>query len=291
MRTPAKFLTVCIALLLAMAGLCACAEESSEWDMVYTLLEKETGYTRNQLIESQLVFEDGEWLFSVIIKDHSEDEDGLLIGEMDSNGNLINLSGPEKINLDTQLENDLKACFNREDCWLCLAEVCQKWEKKLSTLSEEQKSTIWERYLKTVERGITPPPEDALDFPAAYETALKKAAEAEGWTEEMIHMFRHCISAYYVLDGSPVWFIYLEQHSWFEPEYESDADMNQYEKELNAAFAGLNQETPIKIGILIDACTGELMEKPMLDYIPEEYHYLDFLIRTDEAVASIRSDE
>ncbi len=291
MRTPMKFFAVCMTLLLAMSGTCACAEESDGWGMAYAALEKETGYTRDQLIESQLVFEDGEWLFSVIIKDHPEDEDGLLIGEMDSDGNLINLSGPEKINLDTQLENDLKSCFNREDCWRCLAEVCQRWDKKLNALSEEQKSTIWERYLKTVERGITFPPEDALDFSTAYETALKKAAEAEGWTEEMIHMFRHVISAYYVLDGSPVWFIYLEQHFWFEPEYESDADMNKYEKELNAAFAGLNQEPPIKIGILIDAYTGELMEKPMLDYVPEEYHYLDFLIRTDEAVASIHTNE
>ena len=290
MRTPMKLFAVCMALLLAMSGTCSCAEKSNGWDMAYAALEQKTGYTRDQLIESQLVFEDGEWLFSVIIKDHPEDEDGLLIGEMDSNGTLINLSGPEKINLDTQLENDLKSCFNREDCWRCLAEVCQRWEKKLNVLSEEQKSTIWKRYIKTVERGIMLPPEDALAFPTAYETALKKAAAAEGWTEEMIHMFRHCISAYYVLDGTPVWFIYLEQHSWFEPEYESDADMNQYEKKLNAAFAGLNQEPPIKIGILIDAYTGELIEKPMLDYIPEEYHYLDFLIRTDEAVASICSN-
>ena len=38
---------------------------------------------------------------------------------------------------------------------------------------------------------------------------------------------------------------------------------------------------------MIDAFTGELKEKPMLDYIPVEFNYLDFLIRTKEAVESI----
>ena len=282
-----KIFTVCIVLLLAAAGLCAFAEEGSEWDMAYAALEKETGYTRDQLIGNQMAFEDGLWYFSVTVKDHPEDEDGLLIGELDSNGNLLGMDGPSKITVESQLENDLKSCFNREDCWKRLAEVCENWEKKLSALSAEQKAHIWERYVKVVERGIMLPPEGALDFATAYETALKEAAAAEGWTEEMIHMFRHAISACCELDGSPAWFVYLERHSWFEPEYESDAVMDRYHQELETAFAAVNQEAPIKIGILIDAFTGELMEKPMLDYIPEEYNYLDFLIRTDEAVASI----
>ena len=282
-----KIVTVCIVLLLAAAGLCACAEESSGWEMAYAALEKETGYTRNQLDPNQLVFEDGQWYFSVTVRDHPEDEDGLLIGEMDRDGNLLVLDGPSKITLESLLEEDLKSCFNREDCWKRLAEVCEKWEKKLSVLSAEQKAVIWDKYVKVVELGIMLPPEGALDFAAAYETALKEAAAAEGWTAEMIHMFRHTISACYEPEGSPAWFVYLEQHSWFEPEYESDAAMEQYDRELEAAFAAVNQKPPIKIGILIDAFTGELMEKPMLDYIPEEYNYLDFLIRTDEAVASI----
>ena len=41
-----------------------------------------------------------------------------------------------------------------------------------------------------------------------------------------------------------------------------------------------NLNAPIVVGL-----------DPMLDYVPEEYHYLDFLIRTDEAVTSIHSNE
>ena len=290
MRTPMKFFAVCMALLLAMAGICACAEESSEWDMLYALLEKEAGYTRDQLIGTQLVFEEGQWFFCVTLKDHPEDNDGLIIGEMDSDGNLIGMEGPSKITLEELLENDLKSCFAREDCYLRLAEVCAKWKGILATISEEQKAEIWDKYVKVVEMGITLPTEDALDFSTAYETALKKAAAAEGWTEEMIRMFHHIISAYYVSDGSPVWFVYLEQHSYFEPEYASDADMKKYRDSLKKSFADVNQVPPRKIGIMIDANTGVLKEKVMLDYAPVQFNYLDFLIRTDEAVASISGE-
>ena len=90
-----------------------------------------------------------------------------------------------------------------------------------------------------------------------------------------------------MLYGEPVWFIYLEEHSRFEKEYETDRAMKKYDQELDEAFAKAGQKPPRRIGIVIDAFTGELKEKPMLDYIPVEFNYLEFLVRTDEAVASI----
>ena len=290
MKICLKFFAVCVMFLLTITVIHSCAEKSNEWDMLYATLEKETGYTKDQLIGNQLVFEEGEWLFCVSLKDHSEDNDGLLIGEMDSDGNLIGMEGPSKISLDDHLESDLKSCFNREDCYQCLAKVCAEWRIKLTAIKEEQKAEIWDKYIKVVEMGITLPQEDTLDFHTAYKGALKQVAEAEGWSEEMIHMFRLCISAYYMLDGSPVWYIYLEQHSWFEPEYESDASMQKYKDSLKKAFAEVDQIPPRKIGILIDANTGILKEKAMLDYAPVQFNYLDFLIRTDDAVASIAGE-
>ena len=124
MKLFRAFILLCV-VLLAAAGVYACAEEPGGWDMAFAMLERETGYTRDQLVGNQMVFEDGVWYFSVTIKDHPEDEDGLLIGEMDKDGNLIGMDGPEKISLETQLEEDLKSCFNREDCYIRLAEVCK----------------------------------------------------------------------------------------------------------------------------------------------------------------------
>ena len=283
-----QFFSLFLVLLLVLSCAAACAE-GSDWDLAYSLMEKYTGYSRDQVRPGQLLYEDGMLSFSVVLKDHPEDEDGLLVFEMDGQNNLVSLEGPEKISLEQQLVAALKECFNREDCWQRLAGVHEKWSRKLALLSEEQKAEeIWDKYLRVIDLGITLPPEGALDYATAFDTALKQAAAARGWTEEMLRMYRPVISAYYVLDGSPVWFIYLETHSWFEKEYESDQAMNRYKAQLKEAFGAVGQKAPDKIGILIDAYTGALMERPMTDYIPVEFHYLDFLIRTEEAVESIR---
>ena len=282
-----RFFSMFLALLLVFSCAAACAD-SGGWDLAYSLMEKYTGYSRDQVRPGQLLYEDGMLSFSVVLKSHPEDEDGLLVFEMDGQNNLVSLEGPEKISLEQQLVAALKDCFNREDCWLRLAGVHEKWSRKLSLLSEEQKAKIWDKYLRVIDLGITLPPEDALDYTAAFDTALKRAAASMGWTEEMLRMYRPVISAYYVLNSSPVWFIYLETHSWFEKDYESDAAMNQYKKQLEEAFGAVGQRAPDKIGILIDAYTGALLERPMTDYIPTEFHYLDFLIRTEEAVAGAR---
>ena len=118
---------------------------------------------------------------------------------------------------------------------------------------------------------------------------MDAASARMGWTEavDLNTMYVPCITACYMLDGAPVWFVYLEDHSYFEKEYSTDRAMKQYQAQLKEAFARVDQAPPCKIGIVIDAFTGELKEKPMLDYIPVEFNYLEFLVRTDEAVASI----
>ena len=107
----------------------------------------------------------------------------------------------------------------------------------------------------------------------------------------MPEMFKIWVSAYYVLDDKPVWFFGLRTHSYTEKEYESDAAMDRYHEGLNQAFSKVNQSVPREIGILINAETGELIEKPMLDYVPVKFLPMDFLIRTDAAVASITDDQ
>lgn len=289
-----RILTVFLAFILIFSSLTiniAQAEESTGWALAFALIEKETGYMSSQLKKGNLVYGDGRWAFSVTIIDHPVDEDGLLVGEMDAAGNIISLSGPTKISLEQQLVNDLKNCFNREDCYLLLADVCKTWNEKLEQADESTLATIWDKYLAILQLGITSPPSDALAYNMAYDEALRHLAESEGWTDEMAHMFRLCISAYYVLDKRPVYFFYFERHSYFENDYSTDKAMDQYENSLTKAFSDIGQAPPFKIGIIVSAETGELLERPMLDYAPVQYHYLDFLIRTDEAVASIAGGE
>lgn len=290
MKTVKRAIALVMIMFLA-AGNAMAANDENEWDLAFAVLERETGLGREQVKTGQIFYEDGMWSFSVVMKDHPEDEDGLLVFETDDQWNLISMEGPEKINLDRQLEIELKECFHRDDCAWRMAEVCAKWKEKLEGVSQEQRNTIWPRYLAVIDRGIIVPPEGALDYNTALVAARDAASERMGWKGiDMETLFVPGLSACYVLDGTPVWFIYLEDHSYFEEEYSTDRAMKKYQERLKEAFAGVGQILPCKIGIVIDAFTGELKEKPMLDYIPVEFHYLDFLIRTDEAVASIAGE-
>ena len=290
MKTIMKAVILMMVMILA-AGNAMAANDESEWNLAFDVLERETGLSRDEVRTSQIFYEDGIWSFSVVMKNHPEDEDGLLVFETDDNWNLISMEGPEKINLDRQLEIELKDCFHRDDCAWRMAEVCAKWQVKLEGVSQEQKSKIWPRYLAVIDRGIIVPPEGALVYNTALAAARDAASARMGWKSiDMETLFVPGLSACYVLDGTPVWFIYLEDHSYFEEEYSTDRAMKEYQKRLKEAFAGVGQVPPCKIGIVIDAFTGELKEKPMLDFIPVEFHYLDFLIRTPEAVASIAGE-
>ena len=139
-------------------------------------------------------------------------------------------------------------------------------------------------------RGITVPPENVLDIAVARRLGLEGLVKAAGWTEDMPGLFVEWVSAYYVLDGTPVYFFGLQQHSWFEEAYSTDAAMARYDKEMEKAFSAVGQKDPRYIGIVVNALTGELYEKPMMDYPPIRFNYLDFLIRTEEAVASIAGE-
>ena len=269
----------------------AIADDTQAWDLAFALIEKETRYTREQLEQVSLVDEDGTYAFSVKIIDHPADEDGLLVGEMDASGNKISLTGPEKIDIGEQIQRDLKNCFNQHDCYLLLADVCEAWNKKLASADEETLESIYEKYRAILAMGITTPSDDVIDYDTAYADAWSELVAYEGWTADAEKLFRLTISAYYVLDDEPVYFFYFEDHSYFEDDYSTDAAMNSYKKKLEAYFTELGQQTPRKIGVVVSAKTGKLVEIPMMDYVPVQFHYLDFLIRTDEAVASIAQEE
>lgn len=284
-------ITLVLALVCAFAISFALADDTQGWDLAFALIEKETGYTRDQLEKVTLVYGNGQYAFSVKIINHSADEDGLLVGEMDASGNKISLTGPGKIHIESQLQRDLKNCFNRRDCYLLLADVCADWNEKLASVDEETIESTWEKYRAILDMGITTPPDDVMDYDTAYASAWTELAAHENWTADAEELFRLTISAYYVLNDEPVYSFYFEDHSYFEDAYSTEAAMKKYEKKLAAYFDEIGQQAPYRIGVVISAKTGKLVEAPMLDYIPVQYHYLDFFIRTEEAVASIAQGE
>lgn len=63
-----RFFSLFLVLLLALSCAAACAE-GSDWDLAYSLMEKYTGYSRDQVRPGQLLYEDDMLSFSVILKD------------------------------------------------------------------------------------------------------------------------------------------------------------------------------------------------------------------------------
>lgn len=275
----------CILLLCCLYSTAEASSNAKAWERVFALVQQKTGYTQQQLQKGNLVYSDDMWAFSLILIEHPEDEDGLLVGQMDKAGNLLNLSGPEKISFDRQLENDLKNCFNRSDCYLRLAEVHSKWKPTLKVLPEDQLSEIFPRYVDVIRLNITAPDAEAIPYDTAYASALQFLAEQPGWSIRQSNMFRLSISAYYAPEdiGRFVYFFYFEQHARFEETYSTDRVMSRYQAELNEAFGGA---APRRIAVMVDAADGSLVEPPLFDYAPVKFHYLDFFIRSEETLLS-----
>ena len=262
------------------------AEEEAV-NKLYAILQEQRGYTREQLSVNQMEYSDGRWGFSLTIIDHPEDEDGLLVGQMDAAGRLLMLEGPQKISWDRQLENDLKACFNRDDGYLLLPKVREKWLPILDALSPEQLSRIFERYVAVVRLEISLPDPEAMPYTDAYEKALSHLADLPGWSGEQARMFRLAICAYYAPEdiGYPVYFFFFQRHSPMEDAYASESARKKYDKELRKAFGG---DAPYQFSLIVDAKDGNLVEPAMFDYVPTKYHYLDFFIRTPEIIQAAK---
>ncbi|MDD2647888.1 MAG: hypothetical protein PHI27_03475 [Eubacteriales bacterium] len=207
---------------------------SAIWKGLYA----ETGFSQEDFALSQLVSGNGEWSFSTTLKSHPEDEDGLYVGTLRANGALDILQKPSKISLDRRLETQLKECFNRDNCYIRLAEVCEKWKPIISALTDEEAEGIFDKYRAVVESGIRLPDSGTLHFDAAYDCALDALSREEGWSDESARLYRLCISAYYSPDdiGKPVYLFYFERHSMFENEYSTDKAMKNYEKKLESYF-------------------------------------------------------
>ena len=281
-----RTITILIAVFILLPCIPAAAQTAADtqaWETIYRYVETELGYTQDQLIPGQLVYAESSWAFSLMVKDHPETEDGLIVGEMDGQGTITSLQAPQEIPLDRQLELDLKSCFNQDDCYLRLPVVCQKWLPVLNSLSTEQLDWIFDKYRAVVRLHIAIPPDNAIPYPDAYDAAIHVLAQQPGWNADMAQMFRLAISAYYTPQdiGKPVYFFYFEQHSPLEPAYTSKAAREKYWAALESAFGG---PAPNRFSIMIDAMDGSLVHQPLYDYAPIRFHYLDFLIRTDAMI-------
>lgn len=270
---------LCVLMALGSILLAASAlAESDAWARIYDALER-LGYPAEDLQPGQCASDANGTTFSVIIRDHPADEDGLLVGVITPSGDLQILQTPGKIILDRQLETELKACFNRDDCYLLLPEVCRKYRAIFATMTEEEiDEQVWPLYADVVRLDVRLPEEGAIPWDTAYALALDHLAEQPGWSSEPARMLRLAISAYCVPEdvGRPVYLFYLEPHSQFEAAYSSDRAYSAYHAKLEGYFGG---KLPCHMCVLVDAMDGSLAAKPTIEFAPIQFNYLEHVVR------------
>ena len=130
--------------LLALAALLLCGSFSgsaeTQTDQIYRFIQEQLGYTREELTLNQTTeTEEGGLAFSLKLKEADPTTNGLIIGELDAQGNCIRLEGPQSIDLRTQYLNDWFASHFHYDT---LYELVQRWRPIVDAMSPEELAAL-----------------------------------------------------------------------------------------------------------------------------------------------------
>lgn len=281
----------CILCLLAGTALADQITKTNAEDRLYQLLEQHSSYTRDQLKDNECFYDTslGQWVLSSLLINCPSDEDGLIMVYMDEDGNFESIKPSEKVSVLNQIANALIRCTDGEDSYLLLADLVAQWKPRLGELQDaveqaQQSSTPSfgkaDKYVELMSLDLTVPAEGSLPIDEAQRIATRYIAQLDGWSEEKAAMFPLDMNAYYTPAdiGKPVYFFKFEQYSYSDY---SLSEMDEYNQRMTDIFGG---KAPKTISIMVDAVDGSLVEKPIFDYAPLEYFFLDALIRTDAII-------
>ncbi|NLO83966.1 MAG: hypothetical protein GX096_00840 [Clostridiales bacterium] len=281
----------CILCLCAGTALADQITKSNAEDRLYQLLEEHSNYTRDQLKNNECFYDKvlKQWVLSSNLINRPSDEDGLIMVYMDGDGNFERIKPSEKVSVLDQIANDLIRCTHGEDSYLLLADLVAQWKPRLGELQaavdEAQQSSSpsfvkANRYVKLMSLDLTMPAKGSLPIDEAQRIATRYIAQLDGWSEEKAAMFPLDMNAYYTPTdiGKPVYFFKFKQYSYSD---HSLSEMDEYDQRLTDLFG---DKAPMTISIMVDAMDGSLMERPIFDYAPIQYFFLDALIRTDAII-------
>lgn len=280
-----KCLTIVLVLVCAFSlfATTALADKMASDDAkvrLYELIEEKLGYTKDQLATNHFGYdnENHRWVMSALVINGPEDEDGIIVFQIDNDGNLAaEPQTPQKRDLSAQLQADIKACYRNKQGYLMLADATEKWAPILDALSQEELEEIYESYAAIIRLGITAPGLGSLPYDEAYQLALTHLEGQPDWSKEKGDMFEMILSCYHtpVDIGRPVYYFYLHRISHSE---KNEAKM----KNL------FGEDAPIEIYLMVDAMDGSLVEAPIFVYPPSEYDSLDYFVRTDEIIEHVK---
>ena len=285
-----RLIALCLCLLMLPVMALASSErerEASLWERVDGLLQAQAGYASDAYHHGEIVGDPNNgWTFSIVLYDHPEDEDGVIVYFLTSGGELIHQRGPEKISLGIQAQNALGECFG-PDCYLKVAQTALEWRDRLALLdtpSAEDINHPWAEHVLALD--IRFPEEGAVPYEEAIVAANTVLLSLPGWTEETLTHYEVNFSAYMVPEdiGRPVWLFYYDKVIPSRAAYKSE---DAWTKAMVAAYERtiLGKEEPLHFSVLIDAADGSLVEAPKFDYRAPEFLWSDFIVRPSKFLA------
>ena len=267
-------------ILLMMTVLLVCGSMAgfaeTQLDQIYQYVEEQLGYTREELTMNQTAeTEEGGLVFSLKLKEADPATNGLVIGELDAQGNFIRLEGPQAIDLLTQYVNDWQK--NRFH-YNTLYDLVQRWRPIVDALSPEELAEFdYLKHIRTIEAFVhhdfrLPGPEHI-----AYEDAVTYAQEAllqlPGWTQEKVNLMCISTEAFHVPLGmeQPVYQFVFKLASSVERlkaalsdgPYTFDRDA--WVAKEDAVFG---DNRPIRVSVRIDSQTGAVVGTLLVEFAP-----------------------
>lgn len=277
LKRPKQFhLITQMTLVILTLSVCVFAYAEAPMDQIYQYVEEQLGYTREELTLNQTAeTEEGGLVFSLKLKEADPATNGLVIGELDAQGNLIRLEGPQEIDLLTQYVNDWQKNRFHYDT---LYDLVQRWRPIVDALSPEELAEFdYLKHIRTIEAFV----HHDFRLPGAehisYEDAVTYAQEAllqlPGWTQEKVDLMRISTEAFHVPLSmeQPVYQFVFKLASSVERlkaalsdgPYTFDRDA--WVAKEDAVFG---DNRPIRVSVRIDSQTGAVVGTILVEFAP-----------------------
>ena len=277
LKRPKQFhLITQMALVILTLSASITAYAEAPMDQIYQYVEEQLGYTREELALNQTAeTEEGGLVFSLKLKEADPATNGLVIGELDAQGNFIRLEGPQAIDLRTQYVNDWQKNRFHYDT---LYDLVQRWRPIVDALSPEELAEFDSRkHIRTIETFVHHDFRLPGSEHIAYEDAVAHAREAllqlPGWTQEKVGLMGISAEAFHVPLGmeQPVYQFIFERASSVEQSKAALSD-GPYTFDQDAWVAKeqavFGDNHPWRISIRIDAQTGAVVGTILVEYPP-----------------------
>lgn len=278
-----RFLVLALLMLLAFPSHSLGEEATTE--KIFSLVEQQLGYTKDQLSVNQIQeTTEGGLAFSLKIKDADPTTNGLIIGMLDKAGNLVEIKGPQSIDLRRQYQRDWVAShFSYEDIYA----LVQKWRPIVNSMSPEELSEFdhkkqYNDLYGFLNHSVGLPTVEDLSHDEALACAKAEILKLPGWTQEKLDLFCVRTEVYHIPTGTerPAYFFIFGRVSL---EFEEESDYKAWAVKEKTVFG---DAVPYSVCVHIDAQTGELIGNIWVEF-PPTYFNDTMLIILNPALESI----